>query len=110
MPTDTARHATLTLEVRGMSCGSCEARVERALAAIPGFHSARIDRAAERVHIGYDPTVAMQLEFATAIIAAGYSATLPPSPGAPSLTPPEVGPHCKGADEPVCPDPEQADA
>lgn len=110
MPTDTARHATLTLEVRGMSCGSCETRVERALAAIPGFHSARIDRAAERVQIGYDPTVAMQLEFATAIIAAGYSATLPPSPGAPSLTPPDVGPGCKGADEPVCPDPEQADA
>jgi Cu+-exporting ATPase len=110
MPTQTARHATLTLEVKGMSCGSCEARVSRALAAIPGFHSARIDRAAERVHIGYDPTVAVQLEFATAIVAAGYSATLPPSPGAPSLTPPAVGPHCKGADEPACPDPEHPDA
>lgn len=93
-----------------MTCGSCEARVERALAAVPGYHSARIDRAGERVHIGYDPTIAVQIEFATAIIAAGYSATLPPSPGAPALTPPAVGPHCKGADESVCPDPEQAGA
>lgn len=110
MTTPADRHATLTLEVKGMSCGSCEARVHRALAAVPGFHSARIDRAAERVHIGFDPTVATQLEFATAIISAGYSATLPPSPGAPSLTPPAVGPHCQGADEPVCPDRERADA
>jgi len=110
MPTAVAHHATLTLQVRGMACGSCEARVERALAAVPGFHAARIDRAAERVHIGYDPTMAVQIEFAAAIIAAGYSATLPPSPGAPALTPPEVGPHCKGADEPGCPDPERAGA
>lgn len=110
MTTSAIRHATLTLEVKGMSCGSCEARVTRALAAVPGFHSARIDRAAERVHIDYDPAAAVQLAFATAIIAAGYSATLPPSPGAPSLTPPAVGPHCKGADKPVCPDPERADA
>lgn len=108
--TTTAHHATLTLEVRGMSCGSCEARVQRALAAVPGFHAARVDRPGERVHIGYDPTVAVQIEFATAIIAAGYSATMPPSPGAPALTPPEVGPHCKGSYEPGCPDPEPADA
>lgn len=106
MPADTMHHTTLTLEVKGMSCGSCEARVQRALAAVPGFHAARIDRAAERVHIGYDPTVAVQLEFAAAIIAAGYSATLPPSPGAPALTPPEVGPGCKGAEAPDCPSPE----
>lgn len=106
MHADTIRHATLTLEVRGMSCGSCEARVERALAAVPGFHAARIDRAAERVHVGYDPAVGVPLEFAAAIIAAGYSATLPPSPGAPALTPPEVGHGCKGAEAPDCPSPQ----
>lgn len=110
MPAPTAHHATLVLWVKGMTCGSCEARVQRALAAVPGFHGARIDRTAERVHIGYDPAVAVQLDFATAIVAAGYSATMPPSPGTPALTPPSVGPGCRGADVLDCPAEEHARA
>lgn len=90
----------LTLQVRGIACGSCEARVERALARVPGFRSARISRPEERAWIAYDPAVAVDLDFATAIVAAGYSATTPPNPGSPALTPPAVGPGCRGAELP----------
>ncbi len=107
MQTDPTRLATLTIRVKGMSCGSCEARVHRALAAVPGFRAARIERADERAIVEYDPSIAVQAEFAAAIVAAGYSATLPPSPGASALTPPDVGPNCEGSDEPGGPDPEQ---
>ncbi len=101
MSSFSGRISTLTLQVRGMACASCEARVEAALAPLPGFRSVRVDRAAERAWIDYDPALAVELQFAAAIVAAGYSATTPPSPGAPALTPPAVGSGCQGAGEPV---------
>lgn len=43
--------ATEVLHVRGMSCASCAAGLERALAAVPGVHHASVSYAAERATV-----------------------------------------------------------
>ena len=45
--------STLTLSIEGMTCASCAARIEKALAAVPGVTGAEVNLAIERatVHI-----------------------------------------------------------
>jgi len=47
---DVARQA-IDLDIRGMTCASCVARVERALNRAPGVLSASVNLATERVHV-----------------------------------------------------------
>ena len=42
---------TISLPVEGMTCASCVARVERALAAVPGVVSATVNLATERAEV-----------------------------------------------------------
>ena len=46
---------SLTLGIEGMTCASCVARVERALARVPGVRSATVNLATERAAIEYLP-------------------------------------------------------
>ncbi len=61
----------LDLEIEGMTCASCVARVERALKAVPGVTSATVNLATERATVtgAADPA-----ELIRAIGAAGYEA------------------------------------
>lgn len=67
---------TLTLEVQGMTCGSCEARIRDAVAALPGTPSATIDRRAGQVTIETTSESLPSEMVAAAITAAGYPARL----------------------------------
>ncbi|KJK09664.1 MULTISPECIES: heavy metal translocating P-type ATPase [Pseudomonas] len=62
----------LSLPVEGMTCASCVGRVERALNAVPGVHSATVNLATERADLTFtgvaDPQAAVH-----AIERAGYS-------------------------------------
>jgi Cu+-exporting ATPase len=62
----------LSLPVEGMTCASCVGRVERALKAVPGVHTAAVNLATERADITFtglaDPQAAVR-----AIESAGYA-------------------------------------
>ena len=45
-------HEELDLAIRGMTCASCVARVEKALGRVPGVLSASVNLATERAHAG----------------------------------------------------------
>ncbi|AVO39617.1 heavy metal translocating P-type ATPase [Pukyongiella litopenaei] len=64
---------TLTLPVSGMSCASCAARLERALAAVPGVRHAGVNLAAETVSVDFQ-SPADGAALAAAMAQAGYPA------------------------------------
>jgi Cu+-exporting ATPase len=71
------------LEVSGMTCAACVARVERALAAVPGVVSASVNLATERATVAVlsdDPGTTLAL--VAAVERTGYDAR-PVAPGAP---------------------------
>jgi Cu+-exporting ATPase len=74
---------SLTLPVLGMSCASCQHRVEEALRSTPGVESARVDLMAHRAGVVFDPALAAPEQLVAAIRSAGYDAVLP-RPGASS--------------------------
>ncbi len=67
----------LVLNIDGMTCASCIARVETALAAVPGVRSARANLATNQAAVEFEPSrranVAALVE---AVKRAGYSASL----------------------------------
>lgn len=72
---------TTDLQLRGMTCASCAARVERGLNALDGVH-ATVNLAVERAHVRHDPDVPAA-ELVRAVAAVGYQATvIDPAAGA----------------------------
>jgi Cu+-exporting ATPase len=65
--------AEFSFKVDGMTCASCSARVERALAKVDGVRSAAVNLATEKATVYADPGVAMPA-LAEAVARAGYSA------------------------------------
>jgi len=66
-------HEELDIAIRGMTCASCVARVEKALVKVPGVISATVNLATERAHVvavGGTGVEALQ----RAVEAAGYEA------------------------------------
>ena len=61
----------LAFEVRGMSCASCVAHVEKALLATDGVRSANVNLAAERVDVALSPDARVE-KIAQAVTDAGY--------------------------------------
>ncbi|MGC1864083.1 MAG: heavy metal translocating P-type ATPase [Methylocystis sp.] len=61
----------LAFEVRGMSCASCVAHVEKALLATEGVRSANVNLAAERVDVALSPDAQVE-KVAQAVTDAGY--------------------------------------
>ncbi len=68
------------LDVSGMTCGSCAARVQRALSRQPGVDEARVNYATGRATIELDPHALGAEELVAAVERAGYGA----APVAPS--------------------------
>jgi Cu+-exporting ATPase len=69
----------IQLDIQGMTCASCVARVEQALAKVPGVASATVNLATERAAVAAAPEVPRSaLEHAVA--AAGYSVRSGPAP------------------------------
>ncbi|MGE0069039.1 MAG: heavy metal translocating P-type ATPase [Thiomonas sp.] len=64
---------TLRLDVGGMTCASCSARVERALRKLPGVLVASVNLATTQAEVTYDPQTATPQAIADAVSAAGYT-------------------------------------
>ena len=61
----------LNLPIAGMTCSSCAGRVEKALSAVDGVHSASVNLATEKASVDLEPTVDAQALIA-AVEKAGY--------------------------------------
>ena len=70
-----------TLAVRGMTCASCVARVEKALSKVAGVESANVNLATETATVAGDPQLAGETLLA-AVRDAGYEASIPERTGA----------------------------
>jgi Cu+-exporting ATPase len=66
------RETTLSLSISKMSCASCAARAQKALAGVPGVREASVNLASERADVTYD--TARPADIAAALAAAGYPA------------------------------------
>jgi copper ion binding protein len=62
----------IDLPVRGMTCASCVARIERGLANIPGVQEASVNLATEHTTLTYDPEQVGEEEIAKTIQELGY--------------------------------------
>ncbi len=63
----------IDLEIAGMHCASCVARVERSLRKVAGVQEAAVNLATNHAHVKYDPMLASYPQVAEAVIRAGYS-------------------------------------
>ncbi len=82
----------IDLAIEGMTCASCVARVEKALAGVPGVEAASVNLATERASIeagaAVDPSVLVQ-----AVERAGYGARPVPQDGQGSMQPVSAAAH-----------------
>lgn len=65
--------AELDLQISGMTCASCVARVEKALARVTGVQAAEVNLALERAHVSLSPPATPQ-QVRQAVMEAGYGA------------------------------------
>ncbi|MGE5588699.1 MAG: heavy metal translocating P-type ATPase [Clostridia bacterium] len=70
------RERRTTFRITGMTCASCAARVERALARSRGVLSARVNLATERATVVYDPSSTSESALVDAVREAGYGVDL----------------------------------
>jgi len=68
--------ASTTLTVSGMTCGHCQAKVERALQGVAGVYSATVDRTAGVAEVESADSVS-PAELIAAVERAGYRAGVP---------------------------------
>ena len=66
----------LVLDIEGMHCAGCVARVEKALAGVPGVLEARVNLVTHQAGVELDPERATGEDLAGAVRASGYSATV----------------------------------
>lgn len=89
--TTTMSEETIDLQISGMHCASCVARVEAALKQVPGVSDASVNLAAERASVKYDRSQATVEQLVAAVESAGYRA----ESGAPQMSQFRVvGMHC----------------
>lgn len=81
--TQTEARETTTLVVPGMHCASCMGKVERALGALPGVQSARVNLTARQVNVAHDAGLGVP-ELVGALSAIGF----PSQPRVEELAPP----------------------
>jgi len=64
-----------TLNISGMSCQHCAARVTKALKSVPGVSNAAVDLGKGQAAVEFDPAQAKTDDLAKAVKAAGYTVT-----------------------------------
>jgi Cu+-exporting ATPase len=69
-------HKTLQLNISGMSCAACSARIEKKLQSMDGIANASVNLATNRAQLAYDPTRTGSRDIIAAIEALGYSAQI----------------------------------
>src|SRR5277367_3808931 len=73
------RHEVMELDVSGMTCGSCAARVQRALSRQPGVSEALVNFATARASIEFEPGAAGIETLVGVVEKAGYGASPVPA-------------------------------
>jgi len=68
--------ANIKLRVLGMTCGHCQAKVEKALKGIPGVYSAIIDLPDGEAEIDFDDDSVTTDQLLAAVTKAGYAAKI----------------------------------
>ncbi|RTL24325.1 MAG: copper-translocating P-type ATPase [Burkholderiales bacterium] len=71
----------VTLQVEGMTCASCVARVEKALKKVPGVTAAEVNLATEQAHVKVTTREADVAALLSAVDKAGYASRVVPAPG-----------------------------
>lgn len=79
---------TATLDIAGMTCASCVARVEKRLTRLDGV-VAEVNLATEKASVRFPETVSID-ELVAAVESAGYAATLVPEKRPQASAPPEL--------------------
>jgi len=91
-PTDTlpvaVSGARIELDIGGMTCASCAARIERKLNKLDGV-TASVNYATEQASVQYPHTLTAD-ELVAVVEAAGYTATIPAPPITPDDQPPDA--------------------
>jgi cation-transporting ATPase V/Cu+-exporting ATPase len=70
----TGRREVMELDVSGMTCGSCAARVQRTLSRQPGVSEALVNYATGRATVALDPGAVDAQQLAAAVQSIGYGA------------------------------------
>jgi copper-transporting P-type ATPase V len=78
-PVATGEHEHVELDVTGMTCGSCAARVQRSLSRQPGVTEARVNFATRRASVEFAPEAVALDALVEAVGKAGYGAVPVPS-------------------------------
>jgi P-type Cu+ transporter len=65
--------ASIILPVRGMTCASCSARLEKAFGKAEGVQEAVVNLAAEQAEISYDPVTTSPVDLGGVITRAGFT-------------------------------------
>jgi Cu+-exporting ATPase len=68
----TAKKHSIQIPVEGMSCASCSSRIEKKIGGMAGVASARVNFAAERATVEFDPRLASLADFSSAIERLGF--------------------------------------
>ncbi|HUR49296.1 MAG TPA: heavy metal translocating P-type ATPase [Acidimicrobiales bacterium] len=84
----------LVLDISGMTCGSCAARVERTLAGAAGVGEAGVNYATRRATVAFDPAATNPDALVQAVERAGYGAK--PSMAHHGMTAEDHSEHMKG--------------
>ncbi|MGZ3332630.1 MAG: heavy metal translocating P-type ATPase [Gemmatimonadaceae bacterium] len=69
---------SISFPVTGMTCAACQARVQRALAAVPGVTDASVNLVTRNAAVQYDPSTVTPQRLIEAVRATGYDAELRP--------------------------------
>src|SRR5712692_7213063 len=72
-----AKPASLTIPIEGMSCASCVAKIEHGLSEVPGVVHASVNLATEKATVEYQPGVADSAMIQEAIRSLGYRPVMP---------------------------------
>jgi Cu+-exporting ATPase len=72
MPED---KVTLNLAIKGMTCASCSARIEKVVSAMPGVHSMQVNLAAETGAAVFEPDTISKRRIVEAIGSLGFEAS-----------------------------------
>jgi Cu+-exporting ATPase len=72
------------LPIGGMTCASCAARVEKAIASVPGVEGCNVNFATSTATVHYDPAEVSPDAMRTAVVDVGYRAPTPRGDGGPA--------------------------
>jgi len=72
--------ANAKLNVTGMTCGHCQAKVEKALKGVSGVYTAIVDLEDGEAEVDFNDDALTAADLITAVAKAGYTAKLADSP------------------------------